>query len=36
MEGVIAGDRMLGRQPLRERLVRLFAVGEVGVLAALF
>jgi len=35
MEGVIAGDRMLGRQPLRERLVRLFAVGEVGVLAAL-
>jgi ribose transport system permease protein len=35
LEGVIAGDRMLGRQPLRERLVRLFAVGEVGVLAAL-
>ncbi len=35
MEGVIAGDRMLGRQPLRERIVRLFAVGEVGVLAAL-
>src|SRR5262252_2841527 len=35
MEGVIAGDRMLGRQPFRERLVRIFAVGEVGVLAAL-
>jgi ribose transport system permease protein len=35
MEGVIVGDRVAGRQPFRERLVRLFAVGEVGVLAAL-
>ena len=35
MEGVVAGDRVVGRQPFRERLVRLFAVGEIGVLAAL-
>src|SRR6202521_3534457 len=35
MEGVIVGARRAGRQPLRDRLVRVFAVGEVGVLAAL-
>jgi ribose transport system permease protein len=35
MEGVVAGDRIVGRQPFRERVVRLFAVGEIGVLAAL-
>lgn len=36
MEGVAAGSRSAeGSQPLRDRLVRLFAVGEVGVLAAL-
>ncbi len=35
MEGVIVGERVAGRQPIRERLVRVFAVGEVGVLAAL-
>jgi ribose transport system permease protein len=35
MEGVVAGDRMIGRQPFRERFVRVFAVGEVGVLTAL-
>jgi ribose transport system permease protein len=35
MEGVVVGERIVGRQPFRERLVRLFAVGEVGVLAAL-
>jgi ribose transport system permease protein len=35
MEGVIVGDRVVGRQPFRERVIRVFAVGEVGVLAAL-
>lgn len=35
MEGVVAGDRIVGRPPFRDRLVRLFAVGEIGVLAAL-
>jgi len=35
MEGVIVGERIAGRQPFRDRLVRVFAVGEVGVLAAL-
>ena len=35
MEGVIVGERVAGRQPLRDRLVRVFAVGEVGGLAAL-
>src|SRR4026207_134556 len=35
-EGVAAGNRSAeAYQPFRDRLVRLFAVGEVGVLAAL-
>ena len=36
MEGVAAGNRSAeGYQPFRDRVVRVFAVGEVGVLAAL-
>src|SRR5690348_6977987 len=35
MEGVVAGDRVVCRPPFRDRLVRLFAVGEIVVLAAL-
>src|SRR5258707_6837156 len=35
MDGVVASERSVGKYPFRERLVRLFAVGEVGVLAAL-
>ena len=36
MEGVVAGDgQVIGARPLRDRLVRVLAVGEVGVLAAL-
>src|SRR5947209_5154366 len=27
MEGVVAGERIASRQPFRDRLVRLFAVG---------
>ena len=37
MEGVAAGNRSADSyQPFRDRVVRIFAVGEVGVLAALF
>ena len=32
---VVAGDSTLGSQAFRDRLIRLLAVGEVGVLAAL-
>ena len=36
MSGAAVGERdALGPQPFRDRLVRLLAVGEVGVLAAL-